>query len=61
MRNLILLLTLFLAQLSYGQVEQVSESYLIGSWTVEQKIQEGTEITVYRRCTTGQIGSVLLF
>ncbi len=62
MRNSIILLTLFLAQLSSGQVQQVSESYLIGSWIVDHKIQEGdTEITVYRRCTTGQIGSVLRF
>ncbi|WP_300026906.1 hypothetical protein [uncultured Maribacter sp.] len=62
MRNLIILLTLFLAQLSSGQVQQVSESYLIGSWIVDHKIQEGdTETTVYRRCTTVQIGSVLRF
>tara|TARA_R110002051_G_scaffold171982_3_gene242443 strand:+ start:39249 stop:39668 length:420 start_codon:yes stop_codon:yes gene_type:complete len=62
MRNSIFLLTLFFAQICFGQEKQLSESYLIGRWTVDQTIKEGDfEITVYRRCTTSQIGRVLRF
>jgi hypothetical protein len=42
--------------------EKISKSFLIDRWKVYKIIKEGdTEITVYKRSRTGQIGRVLRF
>ena len=62
MRNSILLLTLFLAQLSFAQEKEISKSFLIDRWKVYKTIIEGdTEITVYKRSRTLKIGKELRF
>ncbi len=62
MRNSIILLTLFLAQLSFAQEKEISKSFLIDRWKVYKIIKEGdTEITVYKRSRTLKIGSELRF
>jgi len=62
MRNSILLLTLFLAQLSFAQEKEISKSFLIDRWKVYKTIKDGdTEITVYKRSRTLKIGRELHF
>ncbi|WP_396632709.1 hypothetical protein [Maribacter sp. R86514] len=62
MRNSILLLTLFLAQLSFAQEKEISKSFLIDRWKVYKTIKDGdTEITVYKRSRTLKIGRELRF
>ncbi|WP_157483890.1 hypothetical protein [Maribacter hydrothermalis] len=56
------MLILFFAQLCFGQVEQVSESYLIGRWTSYKTIKEGNSVfTVYKRVRTLKVDWELRF
>jgi len=62
MRNSILLLTFFLAQLSFAQEKEISKSFLIDRWKVYKTIKDGdTEITVYKRSRNLKIGRELRF
>ncbi|VXC12961.1 hypothetical protein [Maribacter litoralis] len=62
MRKSITLFTFFLASLSFGQEIPISESDLVGYWTLEQIVKENDiNITVYRRCNISQKGTVLRF
>lgn len=48
--------------LSIGQENQISESDLVGYWTLERNVQENDfNVMVYRRCNFSQIGTVIRF
>lgn len=62
MRKSIILFVFFFAQFCLGQEKEISQSYLIGRWTVDHTMTEGnTTFTIYKRVRTLKVNWELRF
>ncbi|WP_291959779.1 hypothetical protein [Maribacter sp.] len=62
MRKSIILFVFFFAQFCFGQEKEISQSYLIGRWTVDHTMTEGnTVFIIYKRVRTLKVNWELRF